>query len=166
LVVLNMKATVALVALILLSAAARPAPGSPPSRPEGPLWRDLAVARPDTDRAEAGRLPVPVIIAPAAQPSTRQVAIVAERYDFSPSRITVPVGTVLEMEVTSEDTLHGFRIQGTEVNVSVPKRGRGSVAVTFRADKAGRYTFECSRMCGAGHNFMRGEIRVVEAGAR
>ena len=101
---------------------------------------------------------------PLAQPSdVRRVAIVAERFDFSPSQITVTAGTTLEIEVTSEDTLHGFRIQGTEVNVSVPKRGRGPVRVTFLAATPGRYTFECSRMCGAGHNFMRGEIRVVEA---
>jgi cytochrome c oxidase subunit 2 len=115
--------------------------------------------------ALAGSRPA-IPAAGAAQPSTRQVQMVAERFHFSPSRITVPVGTTLELDVISEDTLHGFRIQGTEVNVAVPKRGRGSVRVTFRAEKPGSYTFECSRMCGAGHNFMRGEIRVVEATAR
>ena len=110
------------------------------------------------------RLPVSVTIARAAQPSdVRRVAIRAERFDFTPSQITVTAGTTLEIEVTSDDTLHGFRIQGTDVNVAVPKRGRGAVRATFKADTPGRYTFECSRMCGAGHNFMRGEIRVVEA---
>ena len=34
--------------------------------------------------------------------------------------------------------------------------------LTFRADTPGRYTFECSKMCGAGHNFMRGELVVRE----
>jgi heme/copper-type cytochrome/quinol oxidase subunit 2 len=29
--------------------------------------------------------------------------------------------------------------------------------VTFEP-KAGRYTFECSHLCGAGHEFMRGVI--------
>jgi cytochrome c oxidase subunit 2 len=134
-----MKATVALALLILLCAPAQPAPGS--------------------------RLPVPGARAPQS-PDVRRVAIVAERFDFSPSRITVPRGTTLELEVTSEDTLHGFRIQGSDVNVAVPKRGRGSVRVTFHAGTPGRYTFECSRMCGAGHNFMRGEIRVLEVPAR
>jgi cytochrome c oxidase subunit 2 len=101
--------------------------------------------------------------ATAQAPETRAVQITAERFTFTPSLIKVVPGTVLEIEVESEDTLHGFRIQGTDVNVAVPKRGRGTVRVTFRAEKPGRYTFECSRMCGAGHNFMRGEIRVVEA---
>ena len=47
-----------------------------------------------------------------------------------------------------------------EINVTVPKRGRGDVVVNLRIDKPGRYIFECSRMCGAGHNFMRGELVV------
>jgi cytochrome c oxidase subunit 2 len=92
----------------------------------------------------------------------RHVTIVAERYDFFPSEIKVPIGTVLEIELESEDTLHGFRILGSNLNVAIPKRGSGRVQATFRADRAGEFTFECSRMCGAGHNFMRGRILVHE----
>jgi heme/copper-type cytochrome/quinol oxidase subunit 2 len=36
------------------------------------------------------------------------------------------------------------------------------VVVSFKGEQPGRFTFECNRMCGAGHHFMRGEI-VVEA---
>ena len=32
------------------------------------------------------------------------------------------------------------------------------MTVTFTPEKAGRYTFECSQLCGAGHSFMRGVI--------
>jgi heme/copper-type cytochrome/quinol oxidase subunit 2 len=45
----------------------------------------------------------------------------------------------------------------------VPKRGKGDVSVVFKAERAGRYEFECFRMCGAGHDFMRGVI-IVRAG--
>jgi voltage-gated potassium channel len=38
----------------------------------------------------------------------------------------------------------------------------GTVTATFTPSKAGTYTFECSRVCGAGHSFMRGTIVVVE----
>ena len=34
----------------------------------------------------------------------------------------------------------------------------------FEAREVGRYEFECSRLCGAGHNFMRGAIVVVGTG--
>lgn len=104
---------------------------------------------------------------PIAQaPRVIQVSVVAERFDFFPSRIRATAGDTLEISIASEDTLHGFRIVGSEVNVAVPKRGRGPVKVTFLPEKPGRYVFECSRMCGAGHNFMRGEIIVSEAGSR
>ena len=49
---------------------------------------------------------------------------------------------------------------GTDVNIEIPKRGRGTTTVTFKAEKAGRYTFECSQLCGAGHSFMRATIVV------
>jgi cytochrome c oxidase subunit 2 len=90
------------------------------------------------------------------------VEMVAERFTFTPSRVEVPVGTTLELRVRSQDTMHGFRIVGHEINVAVPKRRQGEAVVVFEATTVGRYRFECSRLCGAGHNFMRGEIVVVE----
>jgi cytochrome c oxidase subunit 2 len=89
------------------------------------------------------------------------VHVVAERFMFTPSQITVAAGTVIEIHLTSEDTAHGFRIAGPRgVDVAIPKRNRGETVVTFEATEPGDYVFECSRMCGAGHSFMRGRIRV------
>lgn len=93
------------------------------------------------------------------------VPVVAERFTFTPSEIRVPVGTTLELRIRSEDTMHGFRIVGHQVNVAVPKRRRGEVVVVFDATTVGRYRFDCSRLCGAGHNLMRGEIVVVDTDA-
>ena len=99
---------------------------------------------------------------PAYVQERRVVRIVAERFSFTPSQITVPIGTTLELRVRSEDTAHGFRIVGGDVNVAVPKRRQGEAVVVFEATEVGRYCFECSRLCGAGHNFMRGAIIVVD----
>jgi cytochrome c oxidase subunit 2 len=94
-------------------------------------------------------------------PPAKVVHISAERFAFTPSEITTDQGSVLELRLTSDDTAHGFRLSGPgEVNVEIPKRGRGDVRVTFEATEPGTYTFECSRVCGAGHSFMRGTIRV------
>lgn len=90
----------------------------------------------------------------------RVVEVVAERFLFVPSEITVEAGTTLEIRLTSEDTDHGFRIVGSDIDIAIPKRGRGEAVAIFNATTAGDYTFECSRMCGAGHSFMRGRIRV------
>jgi len=104
---------------------------------------------------------------PVAQPTgpEQTVEVTAERFAFQPSEITVPVGTTLKVVLKSDDTTHGFRIKGEGVNVQIPKRGRGTITATFTPAKAGKYTFECSRICGAGHGFMRGTIVVVERGS-
>jgi cytochrome c oxidase subunit 2 len=90
------------------------------------------------------------------------VRVTAERYTFSPSQIKVKRGTEIEFKLQSDDTNHGFRILGTRISLIIPKRGRGEISAIFRADTPGRYTFECSKMCGAGHSFMRGLIIVEE----
>ena len=97
-----------------------------------------------------------------SESAVQKVEVTAERFAFQPSEIRTTVGTTLEVVLTSDDTTHGFRIKGEGVNVQIPKRGRGTITATFTPSKAGRYTFECSRICGAGHGFMRGTIVVVE----
>lgn len=96
-------------------------------------------------------------------PLTRTVDVAAERFSFTPSEIRTIVGTLLTIRLTSDDTAHGFRIVGSDVNIEIPKRSRGTATVTFTPEKAGRYTFECSKLCGAGHSFMRGVIIATEA---
>jgi cytochrome c oxidase subunit 2 len=72
---------------------------------------------------------------------------------------------MVELRIRSDDTMHGFRIVGAGVSVLVPKRGKGEAVVPFTAAQPGRYTIECSRMCGAGHNFMRATLVVEPAAA-
>jgi cytochrome c oxidase subunit 2 len=102
----------------------------------------------------------------AAEP--RVIHVAAERFTFTPSDITVEEGSVVELRLTSDDTDHGFRVHGLgDPNVLIPKRGRGDVRVTIDAKAPGDYSFECSHVCGAGHGFMRGVIRVKpRSGAR
>ena len=99
---------------------------------------------------------------PGATQDRKVVRVTAERFTFTPSQIKVKRGTVVEFRLKSDDTNHGFRIVGSDANVIIPKRGRGEATLIFRAETAGRYTFECSKMCGAGHSFMRGLITVEE----
>jgi heme/copper-type cytochrome/quinol oxidase subunit 2 len=91
----------------------------------------------------------------------QKVNVLAERFNFTPSKIKVQQGTLLEITLTSEDTFHGFRVPSMQINQVIPARGRGSVKVLFDAKQKGSFAFECSRPCGAGHTMMRGVI-VVE----
>jgi cytochrome c oxidase subunit 2 len=90
----------------------------------------------------------------------RTVRITAERYTYSPSRITVKQGDVVEFIVSSDDTDHGFKIPSAGVDAAIPQAGKGELRVVFIAREKGKFAFECSRPCGAGHNLMRGEIVV------
>ena len=90
----------------------------------------------------------------------RTVAIAAERFFFSPSRITVKQGALVEFVLSSEDTEHGFHFEAAGVDAVIPQQGKGDLRVRFLATKKGRFAFECSRACGAGHNMMRGEVVV------
>jgi cytochrome c oxidase subunit 2 len=90
----------------------------------------------------------------------RVIRVTAERFAYEPSEITVEKGTTIEFHLTSDDTDHGFRIVGTDVDVEIPKRRRGETIVKYTADTAGRFTIECSRPCGAGHTAMRATLVV------
>jgi len=94
----------------------------------------------------------------ARQQPSQIVDISAERFSFTPSEFKVKAGQPVEIRLRSDDTDHGFRILDTNINVIVPKRGKGAVTVTFEPPRPGRYVFECSKLCGAGHSFMRGTL--------
>lgn len=121
-------------------------------------WRTAAAV---TAFAAAGAI-VPADRALAGVRQAQVVEISAERFSFTPSEIKVKAGMPVEIRLTSDDTDHGFRVPGTTIDVRIPKRNRGVATVIFEAEKPGRYTFECSHVCGAGHSFMRGTIVVTE----
>ena len=102
----------------------------------------------------------------AQAPGPRVIDVAAQRFEFWPSEIRMREGELVEFRIQSDDTLHGFRIVGTNVNLVVPKRGKGQVTVAFTGPAAGRYTIECTRLCGAGHNFMRATLVVQPASER
>jgi cytochrome c oxidase subunit 2 len=126
----------------------------------GILFLSLALALPAT-AAERRDITIPRSQDPITKsPEPKIIKVSAERFAFTPSEITVEKGTVVEFHLTSEDTDHGFRIIGTDVDVAIPKRRRGETIVRYTADTAGRFVIECSRPCGAGHTSMRATLIV------
>src|SRR3954451_17048769 len=89
------------------------------------------------------------------------ISIIAERFTFSPSKIKLKQGMVVEFVITSDDTDHGVRIPKANIDAAIPQQGKGELKIRFIAREKGVFVFECSRPCGAGHNLMRGTI-VVE----
>ena len=95
-----------------------------------------------------------------SQGQAKVIRVSAERFAYTPSEIVVEKGTTIEFHLTSDDTDHGFRILGTDVNVQIPKRRRGETVVKYVADTEGTFIIECSRPCGAGHTAMRAVLVV------
>ena len=97
---------------------------------------------------------------PAERKPDRVISILAERFTYNPSKITVKQGQLVEFVLESDDTDHGFKIPGAGIDVAIPPAGKGAVHVRFIAREKGTYEFECSRACGAGHHLMRGAVVV------
>ena len=97
-------------------------------------------------------------LAMARQQKPQVIEIFVERFSFTPSEFKVKAGAPVEIRLRSDDTDHGFRIVGTDINVAIPKRGKGVAIVTFVPPQPAKYVFECSKLCGAGHSFMRGTL--------
>jgi cytochrome c oxidase subunit II len=75
----------------------------------------------------------------------------------------VPVGKVVEVDVTSQDVIHSFSVPSFGVKIdAVP--GRLNKA-WFKAEQEGVFHGQCSNICGIDHAFMPIEIHVVSEGA-
>ena len=90
----------------------------------------------------------------------RVVNILAERFTYNPSKVTVKQGELVEFVLSSDDTDHGFKITAAGIDIAIPQQGMGEARVRFVAKEKGTFVFECSRACGAGHHLMRGTLVV------
>jgi len=102
----------------------------------------------------------------------RVLDIVARRYAFDPPVIRVEQGELVRLRFSSQDVVHGFRLDGYDLDVAVEplrhevvvRRAGGPAEtveeVAFVADRPGKFRYRCSRTCGAMHPFMSGELIV------
>ncbi len=89
---------------------------------------------------------------------TYQAFFVARMWRFDPSTIEIPVGSEVDLFLTSRDVVHGFHIMEKDVNLMAVYGSVNYTTVTF--DKPGVYNIVCHEYCGAGHENMRGKIIV------
>lgn len=87
-----------------------------------------------------------------------EIHFLAKMWGFEPSRIQVPVGSTLDVFVTSKDVTHGLQILGTNVNLMVVPSVLTSARVHF--DKPGVFPIVCHEYCGAAHQNMSAVIEV------
>jgi cytochrome c oxidase subunit 2 len=88
-----------------------------------------------------------------------EVRFLAKMWAFEPSRVRVPVGSTVDVALTSKDVTHGFQILGTNVNLMAVPGVVTPSSVHF--SKPGVYPIVCHEYCGAAHEKMNAVIEVT-----
>jgi len=84
----------------------------------------------------------------------------ADNGGWTPSDLTAQVGVPLPLRLTSDDVVHGFAVgHSTEPALDVLPGQWTMTTLIF--NRPGKYTFYCTRWCGANHWRMRGTIEVT-----
>lgn len=83
-----------------------------------------------------------------------------EQGGWAPADLTATAGQPLLLRLTSDDVLHGFAIGQSDQPAVDIFPGKIS-ELTLQFDKPGKYTYYCTRWCGANHWRMRGTIEVL-----
>ncbi|MEB3104031.1 cupredoxin domain-containing protein [Ferviditalea candida] len=95
---------------------------------------------------------------PESAPSrgTKEITITATNFKFDQTEIHVKKGDKIKLTLKNENGVHGLAIPDFGVKID------GSGTAEFVADKAGSFDFNCSVLCGPGHDGMVGKLIVEE----
>ena len=95
-----------------------------------------------------------------AKPVGEHVEVVASRFSFAPSEITVKKGEPVTISIRSTDVTHGLVIQALGLRTDI-KKGQ-SEDLTVTPQSAGTFQGKCAHFCGKGHGSMTFTVHVVE----
>ncbi|MFC6666219.1 hypothetical protein ACFP9V_13280 [Deinococcus radiopugnans] len=84
--------------------------------------------------------------------------MIARAFQFEPAVLKVPVGQPVTIHVTSADVLHGYFIEGTNINATAIPGQVSSFTTTFR--RPGTLNLICNEYCGTGHHNMINSVKV------
>lgn len=110
----------------------------------------------------AAARPATIAAAPAVQAQTPAVKVIelkATKYEFTPNKVDIPLGTTVQFKITAVDHDHGFEIEGVKDSCVTIAKGE-TKTVEYKATKAGKVSFKCCHVCGLGHGKMNGEMTV------
>ena len=94
---------------------------------------------------------------------TVTVRAIGQQYSFTPSCILVPTDTTVTFRATSEDVVHGFLIDGTNINLMLVPGYISSLGARF--DTPGERLMPCHEFCSVGHEGMWGRIKIIDKAA-
>ncbi len=109
-----------------------------------------------------------------SEPVSRTILIKARQYAYEPSVLKVNSGDTLHIRLVSLDVVHGFYVEGHDVDAEVHPQQKTFYyrkpsesgewqeveELTFVAGRPGKYRYRCSHTCGSMHPFMLGDLIV------
>ncbi len=95
---------------------------------------------------------------PPSQP--KAIDIVAKRFEFSPSKVTLKKGETVTLRVASQDVTHGLFVRPLKIDTDIPAGQTKEITITPQT--AGTFTAICDHFCGSGHGNMKMVFEVVE----
>ena len=96
----------------------------------------------------------------AHSPTHYELHYVARMWRFEPENVVVPVGSTVDIYVSTPDVTHGLILLGTDLNLMVVPGVVNYARVRF--DKIGVHRVICHEFCGTGHDRMATNLRVVD----
>ena len=99
-------------------------------------------------------------LAASAQPKEVVIKVMAKRFDYTPSRITVKKGVPVVFELQTRDVMMGFSLPDFNARADIVPDKVTRLRLT--PDKTGTFIFLCDIFCGAGHEEMNGKLTVID----
>ncbi len=94
------------------------------------------------------------------EPGVYRVKVVAAQYYFLPAEIKLQNPKRVIFEILSKDVVHGFAIEGTNVNLMVFPRYVAIFVWEVPQDMKGTFLIYCNEYCGTGHQTMYGHLII------
>lgn len=91
------------------------------------------------------------------------VRAIGQQYSFTPQCVLVPADTPVTFRTTSADVVHGFLIEGTNINAMLVPGYVSVLPTRFKAPR--EHVMPCQEFCGIGHQGMWGKVRVIDKAA-
>ena len=77
------------------------------------------------------------------------VRAIGQQYSFTPQCIVVPADTPITFRATSADVVHGFLIEGTNINTMLVPGYISTLPIALQPP--GEHVMPCQEFCGIGH---------------
>jgi cytochrome c oxidase subunit 2 len=101
-----------------------------------------------------------IVIARRSVQAVEIHALMPEKGGWLPDNLTAEVGVPLELNLISDDVVHGFAV-GQQDWPAVDVKPGQVTELALKFDQPGTYIYYCTRWCGPNHWRMRGTIEVT-----